>query len=71
MWPIQLSFLLFIVCSTFLSSVILCNTPSSLTRAVQPILWWRSSGTAHKLHTGSTVFDFWVSDGINWLFKYD
>ena len=37
MWPIQLAFLLFIVCSIFLSSLSLCNTSSFLTRSVQLI----------------------------------
>ena len=37
MWPIQLAFLLFIVCSTHLSSLTLCNTSSFLTRSVQLI----------------------------------
>jgi hypothetical protein len=36
-WPIQLSFLLFTVCRTFLSSLTLCSTSSFLTRSVQPI----------------------------------
>jgi hypothetical protein len=36
-WPIQLAFLLFIVCRIFLSSLTLCNTSSFLTRPVQLI----------------------------------
>ena len=37
MWPIQLAFLLFIVCMIFLFSSIVCNTSSFLTRSVQLI----------------------------------
>ena len=37
MWPIQLVFLLFIVCRILLSSSSLCNTSSFLTRSVQVI----------------------------------
>jgi predicted CDP-diglyceride synthetase/phosphatidate cytidylyltransferase len=37
MWPIQLAFLLFIVCTIFLCSLTLCNTSSFLTRSVQLI----------------------------------
>jgi hypothetical protein len=37
MWPIQLAFLLFIVCRMSLSSLTLCNTSSFLTRSVQLI----------------------------------
>ena len=35
MWPIQLAFLLFIVCTIFLSSLTVCNTASFLTRSAQ------------------------------------
>jgi len=37
MWPIQLAFLLFILCKISLSSFTLCNTSSFLTRSVQMI----------------------------------
>jgi hypothetical protein len=37
MWPIQLVFLLFIVCRIFLSFLTVCNTSSFLTRSVQLI----------------------------------
>jgi hypothetical protein len=37
MQPIQSAFLLFTVCTIFLSSLTLCNTPSFLTRSVQLI----------------------------------
>ena len=37
MWPVQLAFLLFTVCGTFLSSLTLCNTSSFFTRSVQLI----------------------------------
>ena len=37
MWPIQLVFLLFTVCSIFLSSLTLCNTSSYFKRSVQLI----------------------------------
>jgi len=36
MWPIQLAFILFTVCSIYLLSLTLCNTSSLLTRSVQP-----------------------------------
>ena len=36
-WPIQLVFLLFVVCRIFLSVVTVRNTSSFLTRSVQPI----------------------------------
>jgi hypothetical protein len=39
MWPIELAFLIFIVCRIFLSSSILCNTSSFLTRSVQLIVF--------------------------------
>jgi len=39
MWPFQLSFLLFIVCRIFLSSLTLRNTSSFLTRSVQLICY--------------------------------
>ena len=39
MCPIQLAFLLFIVCGIFLSSLTLCNTSSFLTRSVQLIFY--------------------------------
>jgi hypothetical protein len=46
MWPIQLAFLLFIVCSMPLSSLTLCNTSSSLTWSIQLI-----SSTLLQHHT--------------------
>ena len=60
MWPIQLAFLLFVVCRIFLSSLTLCNTSPFVTRSVQLIFSIHlqchiSKLSKHFLTTSQTV----------------
>jgi hypothetical protein len=63
MWPIQLAFLVFIVCMIFLSSLTVCNTSSFLTRLVQLTFCslYRSNITDLSIYLWTTLRSVQVS----------
>jgi len=66
MWPIQVPFLHFTVCSTFLSSFALCNTSSFLTRSVQLI----SIVSTTTFQNFSGISDRRQKFSIRWCHKF-